>query len=705
MRVNDLTSISCQVNQKNEESLNIWHPDQRSNGQKQDEQRTLAVHYTVSEHYQENVFIEGSRPKFLEDLHTEAQEGLKILQQEENRNAEDFQDVHSGLEYTSSKDKEESVETDSTTGHSITSMSSLSAVSSRPVLTRQGSTFKPLHPVKRLDKTKRRSRRTTIMGIPHQVQRELDYEPESLAKINQTIHKQHETTIEDSQEFSTTEVPRIKILQSLSSQPNLEDKTRAESVKAVNTWREEIQVEYIPSDVQNAEQEQTLGIEVPGGNCISPLPSPQHLAESSYIFIHIENEPKKESEEETILENCWPPPPPPMEVSTDLLFDEQDELDFPPPPPTYIHDPTSLVSKNVHVDPCDDHVKYSLPKASEMESTPDQDSEHYTILPTKQDEPPNSVSDFSMDHSSLENTAVAYTKTQLSDDSVHRGHVPNLSVQGSLHQTSDTHGPIAEPLPESTVAFQKPPSPINKNRQSKEPICRHKSMPVPKEDANIPLVTPSLLQMVRLRSVNIGEELANNENNPSTVPTQNQEHGTVSQMTPQKPIRKSLSLKSKPSTATAPSIRLQEAIRMKTAAMSSSGAPVTVNLCFSSDNRATTPMLSPKSPNNRDLKSPASTASFIFSKSTKKVILETPNSSEIQATLKQSLAAEILHVSDQAKAMITNGTKKPGKVPPPVARKPVHGTNPPSKTEKAELDKTEVLINTEILQVEVNGKS
>lgn len=36
-----------------------------------------------------------------------------------------------------------------------------------------GSTFKPLNPVKRLDKTKRRSRRTTIMGIPQQVQREL----------------------------------------------------------------------------------------------------------------------------------------------------------------------------------------------------------------------------------------------------------------------------------------------------------------------------------------------------------------------------------------------------------------------------------------------------------------------------------------------------------------------------------------------------
>lgn len=42
----------------------------------------MTVHYRTSQHYQENVFIEGSRPQYLEDLHTEAQEGLKILQQE-----------------------------------------------------------------------------------------------------------------------------------------------------------------------------------------------------------------------------------------------------------------------------------------------------------------------------------------------------------------------------------------------------------------------------------------------------------------------------------------------------------------------------------------------------------------------------------------------------------------------------------------------
>lgn len=36
-----------------------------------------------------------------------------------------------------------------------------------------GSTFKPLNPVKRAENNKKRSRRTTIMGIPNQVQKEL----------------------------------------------------------------------------------------------------------------------------------------------------------------------------------------------------------------------------------------------------------------------------------------------------------------------------------------------------------------------------------------------------------------------------------------------------------------------------------------------------------------------------------------------------
>lgn len=41
-------------------------------------------------------------------------------------------------EDTSSKERDELLETDSITGHSVISVSTVSAVSSRPVLTRQG---------------------------------------------------------------------------------------------------------------------------------------------------------------------------------------------------------------------------------------------------------------------------------------------------------------------------------------------------------------------------------------------------------------------------------------------------------------------------------------------------------------------------------------------------------------------------------------
>lgn len=36
--------------------------------------------------FQENVFVEGDRPKYVLDLHTEAQQGLKLQQQEGKKN-------------------------------------------------------------------------------------------------------------------------------------------------------------------------------------------------------------------------------------------------------------------------------------------------------------------------------------------------------------------------------------------------------------------------------------------------------------------------------------------------------------------------------------------------------------------------------------------------------------------------------------------
>ncbi|KAF3833658.1 hypothetical protein F7725_024862 [Dissostichus mawsoni] len=169
---------------KREKTKGFWllgHQDKvKTAGPKgNEEQKRLTVHYSTSQHYQENVFIEGSRPQYLEDLHTEAQEGLKIQQQEEHPNGLNLPDNESIAstdtlrpeQDISSKDDGGSPESRSTTGSTDTTVTS--AVSTRPVLTRQGSTFKPLNPVKRLDKSRKRGRRTTIMGIPNQVQKEL----------------------------------------------------------------------------------------------------------------------------------------------------------------------------------------------------------------------------------------------------------------------------------------------------------------------------------------------------------------------------------------------------------------------------------------------------------------------------------------------------------------------------------------------------
>ncbi|CAM4633115.1 unnamed protein product [Leuciscus chuanchicus] len=572
--------------------------------------------------------------------------------------------------------------------------------------------------------------------------------PETLAEVNQTNRLQGGRTVEDqkergSQTLLTTKVPTIKVDQSMLSQTNCEVKTNGEIVSTSPPRNEktndEIQRNCHVKGFLNHKPMQTLGIEVPDVNGISPPPSPppehhppppptKKISASSVSIppSKEEEEQKQEKEEQvTFLESSWPPPPPPMEESTDLMFEEQDELDFPPPPPSFMHEPLSEISVNCHEESCEQKSNTELvsSNASDMDSSPDQDSEIHTILPErtvqngmeniKQDTPCNNVSDFSLDQAGMENTTVSSPKMSFL--------LPDELVQGedsSEHASPDSHAdsnvPLAPPLPveNQSINLQRHLSLVNKDNRSKELLCRHKSTPIPKEDANIPLVTPSLLQTVRLRSVNVGEDQTNNDSKPITETTTNEDHSITSQATPQKPIRKSLALKSNspakssPAPATVPSMCLQEAIRMKTAAMSSSGVPAMLNLRLSSTSTASSPVPSPKTPDGCDLqKSPASTASFIFSKCTKKVIIETPSSPEVQASLKQSLAAEIMHVSDQAKMMITNGTKKAIKVPPPVAKKPVHGTNPPNKTENVTTDKTEILTNKQITRVEVNGQS
>ncbi|XP_009469227.1 PREDICTED: uncharacterized protein KIAA1522 homolog [Nipponia nippon] len=239
--------------------------------------------------------------------------------------------------------------------------------------------------------------------------------------------------------------------------------------------------------------------------------------------------------------------------------------------------------------------------------------------------------------------------------------------------------PPPPPLPPPSAPALPPQTSLKKAANGpradakKEPASRSKSSPVPKEDASLPIVTPSLLQMVRLRSVNVEPPAGASAG-----------AGAEERPAPQGPPRRSLSTRQPPPAKDAvPSNQLHHAVHLKAAALSSGEAAEKP-----AGSRAALPgpegppgdgQLSPRN------KSPASTASFIFAKSSRKPVIETASSPEAQADLKRNLVAELMNFSGQrsaAPAAAQEGPgkaqvhRKPGKIPPPVARKPSLGPGP-----------------------------
>ncbi|KAM9339885.1 NHS-like protein 3 [Symphorus nematophorus] len=489
---------------------------------------------------------------------------------------------------------------------------------------------------------------------------------------------------------------------------------------------------------------QTLSVEVPKIGKTSPPPTPppayhptpplSRKTPPSSVSTPPEDL-QRVQEEIHVAESCWPPPPPPMEG--DSVFDGGDEVDFPPPPPPFETDSVPNLT-----DSCITVMDVSERPTKDVTETAEDSSEARTeqipdlpsaIPETRTDTKPEVVVQASKANTGDEIScrpvqhdsappplaeAPPLTPITRTENSVSVSAIvpPSSFLKRDSLKTEDQSPaealvsaqppitlPVAPPLPAENlthgVNFRRQPSVANRDPRSKEFLSRHKSAPIPKEDANIPLVTPSLLQMVRLRSVNMTEDQVKTPSEDKSTNQEGpvQENCPVSvagpQNTPQKPIRKSLSLKSPPQmvktssvTLNTPSMRLQEAIRMKTAAMSSrDGLPSRLGARTSTYSFVGEPgALSLKSPEGCDMhKSPASTASFIFSRSTKKVVIETAaaSSPEAQASLKQSLTAELMQVSDQSKATVfSNGGVKSDKVPPPVAKKPAHGSISPSPT-------------------------
>ncbi|XP_061111052.1 uncharacterized protein KIAA1522 homolog isoform X2 [Conger conger] len=522
---------------------------------------------------------------------------------------------------------------------------------------------------------------------------------------------------------------------------------------------------------------QTLSVDAPKISGVSPPPSPPPAhhppppPSKQTTTTSVSNSVHEDNMETPAADSSWPPPPPPMVEASGLVFEEQDELDFPPPPPPppILQDP--LLDR---VESCpvitefhefsvtsegptktEDSTSGDTSESTMINSSQSDTSIHVQLCPTPAQPYENndcsSQEDLLMQNDVSPPKEVHNLQEKLVPTHTEASHVPeyippppqeapplppmvpvvtlsaspaNSSLEPSitLPPLPSINVPCAPPLPvenQTPVSFRRQPSLAN--RTSKDQLSRTKGVPMPKEDANIPLVTPSLLQMVRLRSVNVGDDqvLAPCEDGKpgdgTSLSLEQNQGQTFSQSVPQKPIRKSLSVKSPTGTATSPSMRLQEAIRMKTAAMSSrDGLPARLNL-RSSVSSTSSGEIGVRSPRlQEDLqKSPASTASFIFSRSTKKVVIETPSSPEAQSNLKQSLVAELMQVSDQTKLLSTNGKpstqiKKLGKVPPPVAKKPAHGPNLSDKlvhsTENMGYSQCE-LSNSSPMGSEANGQT
>lgn len=132
-----------------------------------------------------------------------------------------------------------------------------------------------------------------------------------------------------------------------------------------------------------------------------------------------------------------------------------------------------------------------------------------------------------------------------------------------------------------------------------------------------------------------------------------------------------------PASISSSSMSLQEAIRLKTAAMSSS------------DNQAKRLSLLLSPPLSAGVVSPTSTANFIFSKSTKKVVIE--KSPESKSDVRKALVSELNSVSQSCKPAADPRNAK-AKVPPPVAKKPT------AKSENISHNSSEGNVDTEHVQ-------
>ncbi|XP_072102569.1 NHS-like protein 3 isoform X2 [Mobula birostris] len=334
----------------------------------------------------------------------------------------------------------------------------------------------------------------------------------------------------------------------------------------------------------------------------------------------------------------WPPPPPPLSPGEVLPVVEgaAAEFLFPPPPPSLLEDAAER-----NRSPEDEHwagVSAPLPPSAPVGVSPPPPP----LLPAGTTT--SSPKPLTLTPSSV--TKQLQPKTQDVEGAASR--FPNTGPPPSAPSQDSAKGQVVSPPPQAGTD----------------------------EQTSAPIVTPSLLQMVRLRSVQMNASaVAMPDSNLQMNRSQDDaKQPNKSNMTPpSKPARKSLSQRLSSSSDSEPAVSANVPLPVKTPPHSTGGAAAQGHA-----------LLRPGD-NETPLKSPASTASFIFSKnvSPKKLVFETPRSLEAEAEAKRNFMAELASVSGRiasktesrsssgptAKA-VAEAQKKAGRVPPPVAKKP-----------------------------------
>lgn len=434
------------------------------------------------------------------------------------------------------------------------------------------------------------------------------------------------------------------------------------------------------------------------------------------------------------VEPSWPLPPPTAleELATSKeRLRTSDEMEF-PPPPSPLGQNASLCTENVS----EEKSPTLLPAAfssvtTEAKASADDNVTHPTSAKDYSEITSQEKSIASQPPIPIPPPPPPLPSVSVSSDSNHVKNIPTSLLPKKylpvpftkLPQQKQSEVQMSESSPPPVPAAPPPPflknsGPLQRSFQkrastknyaaTKEQGPWSKGILPAKEDVSLPIVTPSLLQMVRLRSVNVNNCGSENTEKKLEDPSEQNGEENDSQNTavPQKPLRKSLSLRVSSSSDPVPSMQLQNAVRLKTSSLSSKAFPgplsprpfekagvnkssIPAGTGSPTNASAVSESSSPKLSEEGGIhKSPAQTASFIFAKSPKKIVFETPSSPEAQSELKKSLVAELMSVSGQRNSVLlptassnqqsteTNSKpplqKKPGKAPPPVARKPVH---------------------------------